>query len=102
VRARFAAVATARVPVVACPTSRIAPTCTSPSVEDTNAGVRSTCTPPMNNWPTRCARVSLWRVRCTQLATVGEVVAGGVCDGVVVAEYVLLDVGDAPLADPDR
>ncbi len=27
--------------------------------------------------------------------------AGGVCDGVVVAEYVLLDVGDAPLGDPD-
>jgi hypothetical protein len=55
----------------------------------------------MNNWPTRCGRVSLWRVRWTQLAAVGEVVAGGVCDGVVVAEYVLLDVGDAPLADPD-
>jgi hypothetical protein len=45
--------------------------------------------------------VSFWRVRCTQLATVGAVVAGGVCDGVVVAEYVLLDVGDAPLGDPD-
>jgi hypothetical protein len=27
--------------------------------------------------------------------------AGGVCDGVVVAEYALRDVGDAPLGDPD-
>jgi hypothetical protein len=46
----------------------------------------------MNNCPTRCGRVSLWRVRCTQVETVGdvvagaEVVAGGACDGVVVAE----------------
>jgi hypothetical protein len=55
----------------------------------------------MNNCPTRCGRVSLARVRCTQLATVGDVAAVGVCDGVVVAEYVLEDVGDAPLGDPE-
>jgi hypothetical protein len=64
----------------------------------------------MNNCPTRCGRVSLWRVRCAQLAAVGDVVVDGVCegvivavggDGVVVAEDVLLAVGDALLGDPD-
>jgi hypothetical protein len=61
----------------------------------------------MNNCPTRCGRVSFWRVRCTQAATVGEgvaggeVVAGGACDGVVVAEYVVRAVGEAPVGDPD-